>query len=102
MLLRDELRLDVEDVRRPASSTAAPAGARGDELAVVGALLVEILPLLPNLRSVMDVVSAWSRRSRSTVSVTIDGDTIDVVGATSAQTDRLIALFVERHARPDV
>ena len=99
-LLRDELlRLDVEDVRRPAPATAAPDGARGAELAVAGALLVEVLPLLPHLRSVVDVVRAWSRRSRSTVTVTIGDESIVVGGATDAQADRLIDLFVDRHSR---
>jgi hypothetical protein len=102
-LLRDELlRLDVEDVRRPKPSTAAPDGARGAELAVAGALLVEILPLLSNLRSVVDVVRAWSRRSRSTVTVTIGDESIVVDGATDAHTDRLVDLFVDRNTRPNV
>jgi hypothetical protein len=102
-LLRDELsRLDVEDVRRPKPGTAAPDGARGAELAVAGALLVEILPLLPNLRSLVDVVGAWSRRSRTTVTVTIGDESIVVDGATDAHTDRLVAMFVDRHTRPDV
>ncbi|MFI1993033.1 hypothetical protein [Actinoplanes sp. NPDC020271] len=98
--LRDELlRLDVEEVRRPA--VTAPPGARGADLAVIGALLIEAVPLLPRIKEILYVVRTWSRRSGISVTVTIDGDAITVEAASAEQTDRLIDLFVERHSRPD-
>jgi len=98
-LVRSELlRLDVENVRRP--STTAPSGTRGGDLAVAGALLVEILPVLPHLQAVVDLLRGWAKRSRGKVSLTIRDESIVLDGATDAQADRLIDLFLERHSQP--
>ncbi|GAA0566402.1 hypothetical protein GCM10010172_57730 [Paractinoplanes ferrugineus] len=83
----------------PVAVGGPPVGARGGEMAVAGALLVEILPVLPHLRALAGLVHDWSRRSRSTVKVVVGDDSIEINGATDAQTDRLIDLFVERHSR---
>ena len=100
--LRDLLtRLDVENVRLPAPSASAPEGARGVNLAAAGTLLVELLPLVPNLRGVLTTIRSWSRGSRCSVTVAIGGDSITVDSANVAQTDRLIDHFVNRHAQSD-
>jgi hypothetical protein len=97
--LRDELRrLDDAHVH-PGPTAAVPDGARGGEVAVAGAMLVEILPLLPHLRALADMVRDWSRRSRSRVTMVVGDESIEIDGATDAQTERLIDLFVERHSR---
>lgn len=98
ILTRDELmRLDIEDVRRP--SAAAPPETRGAELAVIGTLLVEVIPVLPNLLTVVDLLRNWAKRTRGKVTMTVGEESIVVDSASDAQADRLINLFVERHSR---
>jgi hypothetical protein len=98
ILTRDELmRLDIEAVRRP--SAAAPPGTRGAELAVIGTLLVEVIPVLPNLLTVVDLLRRWAKRTRGKVTMTVGDESIVVDNASDAQADRLINLFAERHSR---
>ena len=99
--LRAELlQLDVEDVTAPQAG-AAPPGARVVGVAAVGALLVALGQSADGLRSVVSAIGAWLRRGEGTprtVRLELDGDALELSQASAADQERLIELFVSRHA----
>jgi hypothetical protein len=99
-LLRAELaQLEVDDVA-PARGGAAPDGARGFDVLAVGGLLVS-LGNSEALRSVVATVRGWLTRRPAggrTVRIEVDGDVLELSDATEEDQDRLVALFLERHA----
>ena len=97
--LRDELlELDVDAVE-PATSGAAPDGAKGLELLAVGGLVVRFAMKTTVLRSVVDSVVGWlGRQQARSVKLTLDGDTLELTGVSSDEQRRLIELWVARHA----
>ena len=99
--LRAELlRLDVEDVTAPKAGEAPP-GARVVGVAAVGALLVALGQSAEGLRSVVSAIRDWLRRGGGTqrmVRLELDGDALELSEASAADQERLIELFVSRHA----
>ena len=99
--LRAELlQLDVADVR-PLPAGGAPPGSRAFEAAAVGALLVSLGKSADGLRAVVGAVRAWLGRgvgTRRTVRLELGGDVLELSEATVADQQRLIELFVSRHA----
>jgi len=97
--LRRELRsLDVDDVA-PAGAGAAPAGSKGADAPFVTELLVTLSASGGVFAMVVATVKDWvGRRSGAgKVSLTIDGDTLELDGATAAEREELIDTFVRRH-----
>jgi hypothetical protein len=97
--LRDELlQLDVEEVRRgPAGE--APEGSRTVDPAALGHLLVTLAAAPATLRAVAGAVKAWLARSAArSVRLELDGDVIELTGLSSADQQRLIELWIERHS----
>lgn len=99
--LRAELLdLDVEAVK-PATAGQAPADAKGIGLAAIGGLIVRFALRPDVLRDVVSGVRSWANRPRSSsVKLTLDGDTCEVTGQRSAEQERLIDLWIARHAGP--
>ena len=97
--LRDELlELDVDAVE-PATGGAAPDGAKGLELLAVGGLVVRFAMKAPVLRTVVDTIVKWlGRQQARSVKLTLDGDTLELTGVSSDEQQRLIELWVARHA----
>jgi hypothetical protein len=97
--LRDELlTLDVETAEQDASSPA-PADAKGVGFLAIGGLIVRLVLSPDGLKSVVSGVRSWaSRQHLSSVKLTLDGDTCEVTGRSSAEMERLIDLWIERHA----
>jgi hypothetical protein len=99
--LRAELfQLDVEDVIAPQAGEAPP-GARVVGIAAVGALLVTLGQSAEGLRSVVSTIRDWLRRGEGTprtVRLELDGDALELSQASAADQERLIELFVSRHA----
>lgn len=94
------LQLDVADVTAPLAGEAPP-GARGVEMAAVGALLVAIGPSAEGLASVVSAVRDWLRRGAGalrSVRLELGGDALELSQTTAADQDRLIGLFVRRHS----
>ena len=96
--LRDELRdLDVDDVAT-VESGPAPPGSKG-----VGMALTEWLVTLSGgggvFVSVIGTIKAWlgGRAGAHKVTVTIDGDTLELSSATDAERAELVETFVRRH-----
>ena len=99
--LRGELLdLDVEAVE-PAAAGQAPADAMGVELLAIGALVVRCVLCPDVLRSVVSGVRSWASRQRMrSVKITLDGDSLELTGVRSAEQERLIDLWIARHAIP--
>ena len=95
---RQLLNLDVESVDRvPAGE--APPGTRGVDVMVLGGLLVTLTKSPELLKMAIGVVQSWvAGRQGRTVELQIAGDTLKVSGVSSEEQQRLINLFVERHA----
>jgi hypothetical protein len=103
--LRAELlQLDVENAIALRSGEAPPC-AKAIGAAAVGALLVALGQSAEGLRSVVSVVGDWLRRGEATqrsVRLELDGDALELSQASTADQERLIELFVSRHAVPRV
>ena len=99
--LRAELlQLDVENVTTPQSGDVPP-GARVVSVAAVGTLLVALGQSVDGLLSVVSAITDWLRRgegTRRTVRLELDGDALELSQASAADQERLIELFVSRHA----
>ena len=99
--LRGELlQLDVEDVTAIGGGEAPP-GSRAFDVAAVGALLVSLGQSAEGLRSVVSAIRDWLQRgtkARRTVRLELDGDVLELSQASAADQERLIELFVSRHA----
>lgn len=96
--LRDELRqLDVQDVRA-LSSSEVPAGARGLDAATVSTLAVALLGS-GGLTAVITAARAWLDRGHEaprSIRLELDGDVLELSGASALEHDRLVAAFLER------
>jgi len=96
--LRDELRdLDVDDVE-PVDGAPPPDGAKSGALAS----LTEWLVTLGGggvIAPVLGTIKAWLARGAGShkVTVTIDGDTLELGRATDAERAEIVDAFVRRH-----
>ena len=95
--VRNELlELDVDAVDRPAAGPV-PLGSRAVELAAIGALLVTVQQGWDVVDAVVERLRSWASRDPGrTVKITIDGDTIEVTGASDESERRLIDSWAER------
>lgn len=103
--LREELlQLEVERVEAPRGGPAPP-GTRAGEVAAVGALLVGLAGKVGLLPVVVDTIRGWLTRARQpgVVKLEMDGDVLEVTGASSAQQQQLIEAWLARHTatQPD-
>lgn len=94
--LRDELLLlDVASVERPEATP--PDGTRAVGDVILGTLIVTATKDLVD--QVVAAVSRWvSSRRSSSVTLTLDGDTLTIDNAAPADQRQLVELFVRRHA----
>lgn len=96
-LRRQLLELDVETVEL-ARSAEVPEGAKPLDAVSLGALVVTAGPGM--VTAVVGLVRKWlAHRPVRSAKLTIDGDSIELSGATAAEQERLIAAFVDRHNR---
>lgn len=100
-LRRELLDLDVDTVR-PRTAGRSPEGAKsGVEMIAMGGLMVQFLLRQEVLTSIVDGVRSWlQRQSARSVKLTLDGDSLEVTGATSAEQNRLVEHWIARHASP--
>jgi hypothetical protein len=95
--LREELlNLDVDDVE-PMGVGEAPSGARGPELAALGALLVTVNQSTDLVAKVVNTIREWLKRDPEparTVRVTLADRTIELTAASSDEQERLVAEFI--------
>ena len=97
--LRAELLdLDLDDVRRPVRGEA-PEDAKGAGLLAAAELVVGLVASPEVLASIIDTVRSWlGRNPARSVKLTLEGDTLEVTDVSSAEQERLINLWVSRHA----
>lgn len=89
------LELDVYRVELDRSGQA-PAGAKPGEVITLGALVVTTAPFA--LRSVVRLLHTWlENRPIRVVTMTIDGDSIEVQNLSSEDQRRLIEAFIAEH-----
>ena len=97
--LRDELgHLDLADVR-PAPGAPAPEGARGVDASTISTLAIALMGS-GGLTAVITAVRAWLDRGHEaprSIHLELDGDVLELSGATTAEQDRLVSLFLARH-----
>jgi len=91
------LEFDVHAVQ-PATAGEAPADSKAVDLLAVSGLVVRFLGQ-ELLKSIVDGARSWlARQHCRSITLTLDGDSLELTGATSAEQDRLISLWVARHA----
>ena len=98
--LRSELaELDVESVV-PAMGGTVPEGAKGTDPVTVGAVIVALSASGGVFTGLIETLRDWLGRhaGRHRISVTIDGDTIELERATAGQQRDLVDAYVRRHS----
>ena len=99
-LRQDLAGLDVDEVSA-APSGAPPPGTRAMSAVEVGGLVVALGNSAASLRSVVTAIRGWLRRGDTTprtVRLELGGDALELSSASAADQERLIALFLSRHA----
>jgi hypothetical protein len=100
--LRAELlRLDVVEEVSALPAGEPPPGARVFGVVTVGALLIAVGQSFEGLRSVVSVIRDWLSRGEGTgraVRLELGGDTLELSQASAADQERLIELFIRKHA----
>jgi hypothetical protein len=104
-LLAEELRqLDVQDVSR--TTGPAPAGTRALDAVTLNTLVVTLNTLAVTLlgsgglTALVTAARAWlgrGQQSPRSVRLEVDGDVLELSGASDAEQDRLVSLFLSRH-----
>ncbi len=97
--LRDEL-LEVDATRTvvPLETGPAPEGTRSGLAAAAGALLLTVQPQLAAMVKIVSLMRAWLVRGggERRIRLEVDGDVIELTGATSEQQERLISEWIAR------
>ena len=100
--LRAELlRLDVVEEVSALPAGEPPPGARVFGVVTVGALMIAVGQSFEGLRSVVSVIRDWLSRGEGTgraVRLELGGDTLELSQASAADQERLIELFIRKHA----
>jgi hypothetical protein len=94
-LRRQLMDLDLEAVESPV--TDPPPGTKAGHGTIVGVLLVTMAPTV--LRATVEVIQAWLATAQArTVRVELDGDVLELSGASEEDQHTLVTSFVARHA----
>jgi len=99
MLRQELLALNVRSVE-PYAEGEAPDGSRSALAAIAGVLSISLQPGLQVIGAVVAVVRDWLRRSGSgrTVKIAIDGDVIELTGASDEVQQQLVDAWVKKHS----
>ncbi|WP_406270823.1 hypothetical protein OHT93_19570 [Streptomyces sp. NBC_00191] len=98
--LRAEIaELEVESVR-PAPPGAVPADAKAMDAVTLGAVIVALSASGGVFTALIDTLRDWLGRqsARHRISLTIDGDTIELEHSTTAERQELIEAYIRRHS----
>lgn len=97
--LRAELvELDVDSVRA-AAAESVPAGAKAADPVTIGAIIVALSASGGVFTSLVETLRDWLGRTtgRHRITLTIDGDTIEIERATAREQRALIDAYISRH-----
>jgi hypothetical protein len=100
--LRAELsELDVQSISMAAAGTV-PAGSKAGDPVTLGAIVVALSASGGIVSALIETVRDWLGRQqrRHRVSVTIDGDTIELERASAGERRDLVEAYVRRHSAP--
>ena len=99
MLRQELLALNVRSVE-PYAEGEAPDGSRSALAAIAGVLTVSLQPGLQVVGAVVAVVRDWLRRSGGgrTVKIAMDGDVIELTGASDEMQQQLVDAWVKKHS----
>jgi hypothetical protein len=98
--LRAELaELDVDSIS-PAAGGTAPDGAKGADAVTVGAMVVALSASGGVFTALIGTLREWLGRQsgRHRISMTMDGDTIELERASAGQQQALIDAYIRRHS----
>ncbi|MEV4315251.1 hypothetical protein [Actinocrispum sp. NPDC049592] len=98
-LRSDLVSLDVDSVG-PVVAGPAPAGSKGADPVTLGAIVVAMSASGGVFTTVVGAVRDWLDRhgGRHKITLSIDGDTIELERATAAQQQDLVDAYVRRHS----
>jgi Effector Associated Constant Component 1 len=92
------LELDVHSVGRPRQGPAPP-GTRAGEILALGTLMVTVAKSAAALTALVGAVRSWlAVQPQGRVRVELDGDVLEVTGASASDQHQLIASWIARHA----
>ncbi|MEW2161350.1 hypothetical protein AB0950_40215 [Streptomyces sp. NPDC007189] len=97
--LRAEIaELDVESIAH-APAGASPDGAKGSDAVTLGAVVVALSASSGVFTTLIETLRDWLGRhsARHRISLTIDGDSIELERASAAERQELIDAYVRRH-----
>jgi len=98
-LRREFLEIDEVEQVAPASAGPAPEGARGLDVAALGALALSVQPSIGVLVKVFGVIRGWLGQGDNTMRVTVNGQSIELK-PTKEQQDALVEQFIRAAATP--
>jgi hypothetical protein len=97
-LCSELLDLDVDAVEQ-ATGGEVPEDSKGVGWLAAGELVVRLVASPEVFMSLIGGIRSWLGRNRvRSVKLTLEGDSLEVTGMSSAEQDRLIDLWVTRHA----
>jgi hypothetical protein len=97
-LRRDLLQLDVDDVTRLREGPPPP-GSKAVELVALASLVVALGKAAGALSGVVRAVQGWvGNKPERKVHLEIDGDVLELSGATAEQQQQLVDEWLARHA----
>ena len=101
--LKDELiDLDVESVDL-ARAGEIPERAKVGDPVTWGDLILQLVAAGGVLTTLIGALQAWlTRHERRSVTVEIDGDKLELTGASAEQQQRLIDAWISRHSKTEV
>jgi hypothetical protein len=100
--LRGELlEADGTEAVDPLTAGEAPPGTRSGLATVAGALLVTVQPHLGAVVRVVSLLKEWLARSDGgrSIRLEVDGDVIELTGASTELQEKLVAEWIARRAR---
>jgi len=104
--LREELlSIDAVDSITPGTAGPAPEGARGLELAAIGALIVHAKPTVEVVSHLVGVIRGWlaggaHAAPERTLRLTVNGQSLELADPTAGQQQELVDQFIRSVGTP--
>jgi hypothetical protein len=99
--LRQQLKaLDEIEAVGDLPAATAPEGSKAGFVGEAGALLVQVIPMADKLSIVVGWLHSWvATHHQGSVSLTIDGDKLEIKNATDEEVSRLADAWIKRHQK---
>ncbi|GAA0896066.1 effector-associated constant component EACC1 [Pseudonocardia zijingensis] len=96
-----EIDLDTDlDVVRTGGAPAVPPGSKAADPVTIGAIVLAMSASGGVFAAVVETIKDWLNRQadRHRITLTVDGDTIELARATAEERETLVEAFVRRHS----